>query len=136
MKNITSTISVAIVALLLSGCASVNFTPYRSSEILQGKGGSIRVVKGIDFWENGVPDQKYKIIGIIDYKGKDKPIQNVSKDGKIAKKCKQYGGDGVILIEANREFEGTLYSGAPFGTVSGAAIHKNIIKYQVIKYIN
>ena len=87
MKNITSTISVAIVALLLSGCASVNFTPYRSSEILQGKGGSIRVVKGIDFWENGVPDQKYKIIGIIDYKGKDKPIQTDSNDGKIAKKC-------------------------------------------------
>ena len=119
----------------MCGCAKVTYTQYRSDEIFQGKGGSVKTVDDIDFWEYGKPNQKYKIIGVIDYSANDAPIQNSTKDSKIAAKCKEYNCDGVILVVEDRTFSGTAYQ--PIGNaVAGRAIHKKILKYEVIKYID
>jgi hypothetical protein len=139
MKINLITILTIWILLFLSGCATtVNYTPYRTSEILQGKGGSIRTVDGIDFWENGEPDLKYKIIGIIDYKSTDAPIYNMSLDSKIVAKCKQHNGDGVILIKADKELITTNYTQfqGPTNFVASENLNKKIHKYQVVKYLN
>ena len=140
MKNIIKLLIFTFTLFLISSCASVNFTPYRSSEILQGKGGSIRIVEGIDFWENGEPDQKYKIIGVIDYKANDAPINNISMKTKIANKAKENGGDGVILVSEAKESKGSFTQFNPPNAVGINATSTNIIKKQtkfyVIKYIN
>ncbi len=133
---------LTITLFLLTSCASVNFTPYRSSEILQGRGGSIRVIEGVDFWENGEPDQKYKIIGVIDYKANDKPIQNMTMNTKIAKKAIENGGNGVIFVSEEKENRGSITQFNPntFGRPGINATSANIIKKQrkfyVIQYVN
>jgi len=142
MINIRKLLILTITLFLLTSCASVNFTPYRSSEILQGKGGSIRAIEGIDFWENGEPDQKYKIIGVIDYKANDAPIQNLSMNTKIAKKAKEKGGNGVIFVSEEKETRGstTQFNPNTFGRPVINATSANIIKKQrkfyVIQYVN
>ena len=61
-----------LIILLIVGCATnakITFTSYSNDEVLEGEGGSMSVVDGVDFWNNGHPNRKYKIIGIIDYEG-------------------------------------------------------------------
>ena len=53
-------------ALLLCGCSSLKFTAYQVSGVFQGKGGIEREVDGVDFWEDGEPGRKYKILGLIE----------------------------------------------------------------------
>jgi hypothetical protein len=45
-----STLFVATV--FLCGCSSNKFTEYHGSEFSKAREGSVRVVDGIDFWEN------------------------------------------------------------------------------------
>jgi len=142
MINKIKLLILTITLFLLTSCASVNFTQYRSSEILQGKGGSIRVIDGVDFWENGEPDQKYKIIGVIDYKGNDAPISNLSMNTKIAKKAKENGGNGVILVSEEKEIRGstTQFKPTAFGGtgINATSVNKikKLRKFYVIQYVN
>ena len=61
-----SLVFTALVLGLITSCSSTTFTEYRGASIVQGKGGTLRVVDGVDFWENGDPNRKYKILGVID----------------------------------------------------------------------
>jgi len=61
--QILSTLFVATV--FLCGCSSTKFTEYHGSEVFQGTGGEVRVVDGIDFWENGDSNRKYKILASL-----------------------------------------------------------------------
>ncbi|AEV27729.1 hypothetical protein Dsui_3399 [Azospira oryzae PS] len=54
------------LAVLLSGCATVDFQPYEGkNNSYEGNGGTKVVVDGIDFWANGTPPRKYTIIGMV-----------------------------------------------------------------------
>jgi len=131
-----------LYCFLLFGCISINYTNYRSTETLEGKGGSVFNKYGIDFWENGEPDQKYKIIGIIDYKANDLPIQNARSNKKIAKKVIEVSGDAVILFNEEKENRGSINSGNARGDSKNfrySGTSTNIIrkyrKYYVIRYL-
>ena len=134
-----------IILLLIVGCstnAKITFTEHRSNERFEGKGGliKVKVVDGVDFWENRHPNQKYKILGIIDYYGDDETVTNSKKDGKITTKCKEFNCDGVILITEQKETKTTTKSliVAEKNTVieTQQVSHRNISKYEVIKYLD
>jgi hypothetical protein len=57
---------LAASTLLLTACAHTNFTEYRGPSVVAGKGGTVKNGDGIDIWENGDPDRKYQILGVID----------------------------------------------------------------------
>ena len=111
---------------------------------MSGSGGSVFNKKGVDFWENGEPDQKYKIIGIIDYKANDAPIQNAKTNKKIAKKVLEVSGDAVILFNEEKENRGTFNNGKIKKgrnnslNYNGNSINiiKKYRKYYVIKYVD
>jgi hypothetical protein len=108
-----STVFVALV--LLCGCSSVKFTEYHVAEIIQGSGGTARDVDGIEFWDKGDPDRKYKILGVIKENPKHRlPLGRLTrifsdsgnsddKDSAIAKVARKHGGDAVIFVSKNRE---------------------------------
>ena len=130
---------ILIIFIFQTGCVSVKYTPYSSSETYVGTGGSIENVNGIDFWENGTPNYEYKIIGVIDWKANDAPIQNSMMKKKIAKKAQEYGGNAVILFNESTKHAGsTTIIGAGFGNTINAntvnVIKKNS-KFYVIQYI-
>ena len=132
-----------IILLLIVGCttnAKVTFTSYSNNEVFEGEGGSMSVVDGVDFWNNGHPNRKYKIIGIIDYDGTGIAISNSKKDGKIVTTCKEFNCDGVILITEQKETKTTTRSliVAEKDTMieTQQVSHRNILKYEVIKYLD
>jgi len=62
------------------------------------------MVKGIEFWENGIPDRDYKILGVIDhsrmhYGG----LGFGTQDKAIAKAAQRQGGDAVIFVGGSSE---------------------------------
>jgi hypothetical protein len=118
-----------VAATILCGCSSTNFTEYRGPAVIEGKGGTVKVVDGIDFWENGEPDRKYKILGVIDDSRADGLIQRLGQDSSIAKTARERGGDGVILSGSSREFRGVNLN-------SGAANYRRMTKVIVVKYVD
>jgi hypothetical protein len=52
MKKLHVFVSSALL-VGITACSTTTFTEYRGQSLAQGKGGTIRTVEGIDFWENG-----------------------------------------------------------------------------------
>jgi hypothetical protein len=125
-------------ALLLGGCSSMKFTAYQVSGVFQGKGGIEREVDGVDFWEDGEPGRKYKILGLIEQShGQRLPLGlgrlthsssgSGDHDSAIAKLAHKKGGDAVIILIGNEEgFDAEDDSGRH---------HRRHRKIVVIKYV-
>jgi hypothetical protein len=137
MKTINALI--LLCCLGLAGC-STRYQEYVGGSVMCGKGGSRRVINGIDFWENGEPPFPYRIIGIIDDGRPGGPPAMAGRDGAVARKAKKYGGDGTIKLGDSRENLGStgMYS-APnaigVGSATSLAIVRREGKYAVIKYV-
>ncbi len=146
MKSIKTFASI-LAASLAVGCASTNFIEYRGPDLVQGTGGTVRTVDGIEFWENGNPNRKVKILGVIDDKRADGLFSKSSRDSALAKTAKSKGGDAVVLMDSNRQAEGfsgrgTVYSpqrGPNRGSTAsfkhgGSVVYSVSTKVMVVKY--
>ena len=96
-----------LATALLSGCAlyaDTNFQPYEAKNgTFEGQGGAKETIDGIDFWTNGEPLRKFKILGVINDVRVDNPITMNGLKGAVAQKAKEAGGDAVIWNgESNR----------------------------------
>ncbi len=115
--------------ILFCGCSSPKFTANHGFEILQGLGGSNRAVDGIDFWEDGTPLQKYRVLGTIDENhdgGKGlSALFGSDRDEAIAKIARQQGGDAVIVAGA-----------APSTQDEQGHTHQRLKLLTLIKYVN
>jgi hypothetical protein len=127
--KVRSIVFSALFLGLIASCSSTTFTEYRGGSEVQGRGGTLRVLDGVDFWENGDPDRKYKIVGIIDDSRGDGLISRMGKDTDIANKAKQHGGDAVIFIGSDRELRGVDLS-------SGIVHYRRATKVLVVKYMD
>lgn len=94
--------SIFLLPVFLVSSCSTTFTEYRGPDVAKGTGGTVRVVKGVDFWENGTPDRSYRILGVIDHRTRERSISHVLGDNSIAAEAKKHGGDAVIFMESNR----------------------------------
>jgi hypothetical protein len=121
-------IAVALTVMLVTSCSTTNFTEYRGQGVVEGKGGTVRVVEGIDFWENGEPDRKYRVLGVIDDSRGEGLITGSGRDSDIAKVARERGGNAVILVGSSREFRGVDLN-------SGAANYRRLTKVMVVKYV-
>jgi hypothetical protein len=146
MKTIT--ISAITTVLLLSGCACTT-TEYKIFEgeragIMEGKGGSKLVVKGMEVWDTGEPPRKFKILGFIDdnrdtgWTGED--TQSVRED--VVEKARGAGGDAVVRINTQSQLSEFYKAGGASANVYGSYISpalglygRNLSKYAVIKYL-
>jgi hypothetical protein len=132
---ILSTLFVATV--FLCGCSSTKFTEYHGSEVFQGTGGSVRVVDGIDFWENGDSNRKYKILGVIDVSHKRGYLpghfnrlfsDSGDRESAIAKAAHKQGGDAVVFVAKNQEPSSV--------DQSGNGHHRRSAVLVVVKYVD
>lgn len=121
-------VAVAVGTILLTSCSTTNFTEYHDQNIIEGKGGMVRVVEGIDFWEKGEPDRKYKILGVIDDSRDEGFSFQFLKDEDIALGARKRGGDAVILTDSSREVGDVDMNG---GTVR----YRQISKFVVVRYV-
>jgi len=122
--------AVAALPWLVAACASMVsktvYQEYQGSEgMMIGKGGTVRHVSGVDVWQIGEPNREYRIIGVIqdttlNNQGAAPGTLNIlnvasmvalsQREKRIAIEAKKRGGDAVVYISGNREFQSqTLY---------------------------
>ena len=118
-----------ILATIICGCANTRYTEYRGDGIIQGKGGSVRTVSGVEIWENGEPNRKYKIIGFAQDNRGEGPIANAVWDSAITKLVKQKSGDAVVFVSTTKVLSGIILE-------NGVIQHRNESKILIIKYLD
>ena len=118
-----------ILANMICGCANTRYTEYRGDGIIQGKGGSVRTVSGVEIWENGEPNRKYKIIGFAQDNRGEGPIANAVWDSAITKLVKQKSGDAVVFVSTTKVLSGIILE-------NGVIQHRNESKILIIKYLD
>lgn len=119
--------SLMLVGLLLAaGCSSTNFTEYRGPSLAQGTGGTVRTVDGIDFWENGNPNRKFKVLGVIDDERGDRWFAGSSRDKALASMAKSRSGSAIILMGSKSQLVGI--------NQHGNVLHSVKTKVMVVKY--
>jgi hypothetical protein len=97
-----------LAAGLLAGPAALAGTGFLTYDgwdaVQQGRGGEKKVVAGVDFWMQGSPPRRFKILGSIDGPrrkgGLGGMIAFSSPDDGVAKQTRDVGGDAVILTDA------------------------------------
>ena len=135
--------------------AAPEFLAYEGrNAIHDGQGGEKKTVDGIDFWSNGDPPRRFKVLGsLTDRRHKTGIIGMVRMsglDGDIAKAAKEAGGDAVILDEAHDDTVGigamsntsvngyggyNAYHANAFSSGFAAPIMKHQSRYIVVKYL-
>jgi hypothetical protein len=108
-------VCIALSAFLLSSsiASASDFVSYEGKDAIQeGTGGEKKIVDGIDFWSNGAPPRKFKIIGFITdsrlKSGLIGMIRMSGLDSSIAKEAKKAGGDAVILTTSEAVTKGFI----------------------------
>ncbi len=111
----------------------------------------MHIVEGIDFWVNGQPPRKFKLIGYISdtrhNSGLVGLIRMSGQEKAIAKEAAKVHGNAVIEVSSENEVIGyahntnvsTTYnqnSSYSHGYGSSNAIEKNHSKYAVIQYVS
>jgi hypothetical protein len=159
------TVFLGFLVCLLVSCSSTstNFTAYKENTIFLGHGGAVRSVNGIEFWMDGSPDRKFKIIGVIAIKqggGQRLPLPGMlntitqlpqlaqsSPESHLASEAKAHGGDAVIIIQHNQTHNNNADSASgtdlDYGTggaenSNGDALpkHSHSTKAYIIKYVD
>ena len=106
--------------------AKVEYESYVGKAEFKGEGGTLKTIDGIPFWNDGLPDHDFRIIGIINTSLIDSPFLYVDQTHDIAKLVKQHGGDAVVIKERHY----ALTCGDP---KSPQTVYT---KWMVVKYIN
>jgi hypothetical protein len=135
------------VTLAFGGC-STDFQTWESrNSIVEGHGGTKKVVDGVDVWTNGDPPRRFQVLGIIDDERPGGIIPMAELKHDIAKKAREHGGNAVILISSSSQLAG-YYSSATvntqvygtsatsFGSGTTVPITRRASKYVVIKYLD
>ncbi|MES2924989.1 MAG: hypothetical protein V4819_25765 [Verrucomicrobiota bacterium] len=139
---------IAIVVITLLGCASTEYKTYEGrNPVFDGNGGTRSSVDGIDFWDNGDPPRKFKLMGIIDDKRPGGIIPTARLKGDIAKKAKAQGADAVVILSSGSKIRGfhtnsttTAQFAGSSAVASGSSVSvplmKNSTSFAVIKYLD
>jgi hypothetical protein len=123
MKHILT----GIFTVLLCGCASPEFQPYVGPAIGKGTGGTVKIVRGMEVWDNGTPPRRYQIIGTIEEQGGPRATKNTVLDDLVPV-ARTHGADALIFVESSRNLTGVDLQWGSF-------VSKPVVKVIAIKYL-
>lgn len=118
----------------------------REPLIIEGKGGTMEAVDGIELWSSGDPPHRFEVIGYIEDNRRVSGLINQMRlkglPGKLAKLAKANGGDAVVLISADQKTIGYYSQGSAtangntaWGSGTSVAVEKRSSRYAVVKYL-
>src|SRR5258706_1432691 len=119
---------VFLLPILLVTSCSTQYTDYQGGNIMQGSGGAIRTVDGVDIWSDGSPNREYQITGVLDDVRGRGIISDSTWGSDLAKAAKKHGGDAIIISQQGDAITG--FDG--YGNV----YHDHRTKAFVIKYVD
>ncbi len=121
------------LAVLLSGCATVDFQPYEGkNNSYEGNGGTKVVVDGIDFWANGTPPRKYTIIGmVVSEVGSGVGDESLIRTA-VASEVKKQQGNAAIQVNNNSSFSGVIRTAPNLYVATGV----RSMQFAVVRYLD
>lgn len=128
-------ITALAILLAVPGLAGAgDFTPYYGKgEVIEGKGGTMEVVDGVEFWKSGTPPMRYEVIGYIDdtrkVTGWIGKLNLKAQGSKVAKLAKEHGGDAVIAESSTEAPAGLVGSGNTATVVVARSTRFAVIRY-------
>lgn len=56
-----------LVLVLVASCAAPQAFMFEGKAfgVVDGHGGAVRTVEGVDFWAFGAPDRRYRVVGVV-----------------------------------------------------------------------
>src|SRR5665213_3594899 len=94
--------AIAAIYAPISSAAFPQFLAYEGrNAIHQGQGGEKKTVNGVDFWSNGDPPHKFKVLGSLTDRRHETGLVGMVRMSTLesdnAKAARAAGGDAVIL---------------------------------------
>jgi hypothetical protein len=122
-----------LATLLLVACATIDFQPYESrTNVFDGSGGTKVVVDGVDFWANGTPPRKYKLLGVISSEiGAGVGAESLIRTA-VSAEVKKRGGNAAIEFSNNQAFAGVIRTGP--GVYMAA--NRKQMQFAVVQYVD
>lgn len=96
--------ALCALALCLAACTTADYTTYEyrnGNKVIDGEGGSKRLVDGVEIWDDGDPPHRYRIMGMLRVSDYDQPYVNLSMLRAIADQVRRNGGSAAILLSDN-----------------------------------
>jgi hypothetical protein len=114
MKYLRNYSPVLLAALLLSGCARGDFTPYSGQQqnwpTQPGSFVSTKYV--IPAYIYSWPDRPYIVLGYLD--ATTAPIRRRGAVSFAARRAKELGADAIIVMQQGQEYAGTISNSSAF----------------------
>src|SRR5581483_10377486 len=99
--------------LTLSSCTNTDFQTWEGRNgVVEGHGGTRKVVDGMDVWTHGDPPRRFKVLGIIDDQRPEGLIPMAQLKHDIVKKAREHGGTAVIYVSSASQLEGYYTAGS------------------------
>ena len=139
---------LATLGFAFVSCTSTDFQTWEGgNSVVQGHGGTRKVVDGMDVWTHGDPPRRFKVLGIIEDErpGGIIPMARLKHD--IVQKARQNGGNAVIFVSSASQLAGyytassaSAYgygnSATAFGSSTTVPITRRSSTYVVIRYLD
>jgi hypothetical protein len=160
MSNVLKYALLTLAVLLVVSCSSTSpkFTEYRSDNVMQGQGGSVQTIDGIEVWSDGAPNRQFKVIGIIDIAqnhghgqtgrgliGKVAQLTQSSPDEQsvdeqLVSETKAHGGDAIIMAQPGQTPDSLLSTESKTPTADSGSVGSekkgHTTRAFVIKYVD
>lgn len=127
------------VAIALVGCGTSTFQPYegRSDKIVEGEGGTKEIIGGYEFWDNGTPPRRYKVLGVSTVEDQDNPVGRQLIRMAMADQIKQAGGDAAVVVDGFAQGRRSAVMVGSTGQVAvGGSVGRRQVRFQIIKYLD
>jgi hypothetical protein len=114
MKYLNNFLMLSVAALLVSGCAFGDFTPYSGQQQnWPNQPGSFVATKYvIPAYIRSWPDRPYTVLGYLD--ATTAPIRRRGAVSFAARRAKEFGADAIIVMEQGQEYAGSISNGSTF----------------------
>jgi hypothetical protein len=139
---------VLSVTLLCIGCTSTDFQSWEGrNSVVEGHGGTKKVVDGMDVWTHGDPPRRFKVLGIIEDERPGGIIPMAQLKHDIVQKARQNGRNAVIFVSSASQLAGyytassaSAYgygnSATAFGSSTTVPLTRRSSTYVVIRYLD
>jgi hypothetical protein len=139
---------VLAITVLCVGCTSTDFQSWEGrNSVVEGHGGTRKVVDGMDVWTHGDPPRRFKVLGIIEDERPGGVIPMAQLKHDIVQKARENGGNAVIFVSSASQLAGyyTASSASAYGYGNSATAYgssttvpltRRSSTYVVIRYLD
>lgn len=139
-----------VLLVITAACMSCTSTEFESWEgrnsAVEGRGGTRKVVDGMDVWTYGDPPRQFRVLGIIEDNRPGGIIPMARMKHDIVAKARQSAGDAVIVVSSQSQLAGYYTSGSAtaygygnyasaYGSSVTVPITRHSATFVVIKYL-